>query len=116
METHAGTPQTASGRVRAPEASARPLAWLLVALWLLNVADLVLTYKALGFGATEANWVMGSLLEAGLLPAALFKLGVVTAGVLCLWWLRRYRMTIVATVLVTAIYVGVVVYELGNLA
>ena len=88
--------------------------WLLVALWVLNVADFALTANALALGiADEANRVMGFFLDAGLGHAFAFKIGVVTAGVLALWLLRRRRVTLVATTALVLAYALVVVYQLA---
>jgi Domain of unknown function (DUF5658) len=95
---------------------AQYLRWLLAALWLLNVADLLLTRDALARGmAQEANQVMGFFISTGPLAAAAFKVGVVTAGVISLWLLRRHRIVLRATVLVTGFYGAVVAYELVHL-
>ena len=92
---------------------ARPLGWVLLALWLLNAADLLLTREALSLGiAKEANGVMSFFLAAGPLPAMLFKLGVATAGAACLWWLRRYRVTLVAAGALTLVLGLVVLYQI----
>ena len=75
-----------------------PLRWLLLALWVLNVLDLVLTRDALARGvAVEANKIMSFFQDAGPGIAVVFKIGVVSTGILCLWLLRRHRATLVAT-------------------
>lgn len=94
-------------------ACAQPLRWLLLALWTLNLLDLLLTRDALARGvAEEANRLMGFFMAAGPVAAVLFKVGVVTAGIVCLWLLRRHRVTLVATAFVTVFYASVVTYEL----
>jgi hypothetical protein len=93
------------------------LRWLLAALWLLNLADLLLTRQALAGGvAQEANQVMGFFISAGPLAAVAFKVGVVTLGVVSLWLLRRHRIVPVATALATGFYAVVVAYEVVHLA
>ncbi len=58
------------------------LFWCLLELWVLNVADLLLTRYALWLGfATEENDVMRYFLHEGTLLAAVFKIGIVTVGV-----------------------------------
>lgn len=107
--------QTEASAARAAECigCAQPLRWLLLALWVLNVLDLLLTRDALARGvAEEANKVMSFFMNAGPGVAVVFKIGVVSAGVLFLWLLRRYRATLVATALVTVFYACVVVYQL----
>jgi hypothetical protein len=88
------------------------LAYLLVGLWLLNVADLLLTKHALGIGfATESNDVMRYFLHVGTFTASVFKVGIVTVGVLVLWRLRRYRAAIFAAVLLAGVFAAVVAYQ-----
>jgi hypothetical protein len=84
----------------------------LTALWLLNLWDLFLTHFALQSGlASEANGLMDFLLGLGWLPAAVFKVGVVTLGVVVLWRYRHHRLALRATVGLTAFYCLVVVYQ-----
>ena len=64
---------------------------VLVAVVLLNIADLVLTIRALGRGATEANPVMAALFELGPVTAGAFKVLVGLTFALIVWRLRRYR-------------------------
>lgn len=86
--------------------------WLLVELWLLNIADLLLTRRAIWLGfATESNAVMGHFLRQGTLPAVVFKVGIVTVGSLLLWRLRRRREALLAAVALTAFFAAVVAYE-----
>ena len=88
------------------------LAYLLIGLWVLNVADLLLTKYALWLGfATESNDVMRYFLHVGTLTAAIFKVGIVTVGALVLWRLRRYRAAIFAAVLLAGIFAAVVAYQ-----
>ena len=88
----------------------------LSALWLLNLADVVLTRKALSLGAVEANVLMGSLLHLGFVWGALIKIGFVTLGALLLWHERRRRVVYVGSVGLALVYVFIVVYELAGLA
>jgi len=98
------------------ERCGRPLGWLLFALWAFNVMDLTLTSQAISSGlATESNRVMAYFLHAGPLQAALFKLGVVSAGVGVLWLLRRYRVTLVATTALAVVFALVVLYQVVHL-
>jgi Domain of unknown function (DUF5658) len=86
--------------------------WLLLALWVFNIADLVLTRRALRLGmAREANRVMAYFLAAGLLPAVVFKVGIVTLGALLLWRLRRHAATLMVTAGLASAYALVVLYQ-----
>jgi hypothetical protein len=87
--------------------------WLLIAVWILNAADLALTADALAAGrAQEANALMAVLFGWGLLPAAAYKIGVATVGVFALYALRRYRAVLVASAALAVSLVAVVVYQL----
>jgi len=91
---------------------ARVLFWLLVALWVLNIADLMLTRYSLWLGfATESNGVMEYFFRSGTVPSTVFKLGVVSIGTLLLWRLRGYRASLLAAVLLTGVFAAVVAYE-----
>ncbi len=84
----------------------------LAALWLLNLWDLFLTHFALQNGlASEANRLMDFLLALGWLPAAIFKVGVVSLGVVVLWKYRHHRLALRSTGALTAFYGLVVIYQ-----
>jgi hypothetical protein len=90
----------------------RVLFWLLVELWVLNLADLLLTRYSLWLGfAKESNGVMDYFFRAGTVPTVAFKIGIVTVGALVLWRLHRYRTALIATALLTAVFAAVVVYQ-----
>ncbi len=100
----------------APRWQALAVSGALVALWLLNLEDALLTRRALALGATEANAIMALFLRFGFVPAALVKMAVVTAGALFLWTQRRRRIVLLASVALVAVYVTLVVYEIVELA
>ena len=106
---------TAWARRRAPllgPFGVRVLFWLLVELWVLNVADLLLTRYSLSQGfATESNGVMDYFFRSGTVPAVAFKLGIVTVGTLLLWRLRHYRTALFAAALLSGIFAAVVAYQ-----
>ena len=84
----------------------------LAALWMLNLWDLFLTRRALQSGmASEANSFMDFLLGLGWLPAIVFKVGVVTLGVVVLWRYRHHRLAVVSTCGLTLFYGLVVLYQ-----
>lgn len=88
------------------------LSWLLIELWVLNIADLLLTRYAIWLGfARESNGVMDYFFRSGAVPTVVFKIGIVTVGTLLLWRLRRYRAALLAGALLTAIFAAVVVYQ-----
>jgi len=86
--------------------------WLLLGLWVLNVADLLLTHYVLWLGfATESNGVMAFVLREGTLTATVFKLGIVTVGVLVLWRVRDRPVVPVVAALLAAFFAAVVAYQ-----
>ena len=88
------------------------LFWLLLELWVLNAADLLLTRYSLWLGfATGSNGVMAYFLHEGTLTATVFKIGIVSVGVLALWRLRRRPTALVAALALTAIFAAVVAYQ-----
>lgn len=90
----------------------RVLFWLLVAVWLLNIADLALTSYGIWLGfASESNDVMRYFLHQGTVTAAVFKVGLISAGVLLLWRVRRYRSALIAAVLLAVVFAAVVSYQ-----
>jgi Domain of unknown function (DUF5658) len=105
----------ASGEAAARQRAVRSeqlLFWCLLELWVLNVADLLLTRYALWLGfATEENGVMRYFLHEGTLLAAAFKIGIVTVGVVALWHVRRRPAALAAAVLLTVVFAAVVAYQ-----
>jgi len=90
----------------------RLLVLLLVALWLLNVADLALTRYAMWLGfAIESNGVMDYFLRAGAAPALAFKVGIVSVGALLLWRLRAHRTSLLGAMALCAVFAAVVTYQ-----
>lgn len=105
-------PDGMSRSVRLGISQTQLMAALLVMLWVLNVCDLVLTRLALsGQQATEANAAMEFLLRRGTIAAAVFKLTVISVGVVALWRLRHHRLALIATVLLTTLFVALVTYQ-----
>lgn len=105
-------PGRAPWHVRLGVSSSRVAFWLLLALWVFNFVDFLLTQKAIAAGrASEANRVMSYFLNEGLLPALIFKIGVVTAGVLIIWRLRRHNVAIFAAGALAVVYAAVVMYQ-----
>jgi hypothetical protein len=64
----------------------------------------------LGF-ATESNGVMAYFLHEGTLTATVFKIGVVSVGVLLLWRVRHRPAALFAAVLLTGVFAAVVAYQ-----
>jgi len=106
-----------AGIAARPQASRRStiVAWSLALLWLLNVADLVLTHRALTDGAIEANALMNVFLRLGFLWGGAFKIGLVTAGVLFLWHERRRPLVYPAALLLALVYTLLIVYQVVGL-
>ena len=87
---------------------------LLAEVWLLNLADLLLTRYVLRLGfATESNAVMDYFIRQGHLAAGVFKLGIVTLGIALLWLLRRRAGVMLGAVLLTGVFAAVVAYQVA---
>jgi len=90
----------------------RMLFWTLIELWLLNLIDLVLTRYSLWLGfASESNGVMRHFFNEGTWLAAVFKIGIVTAGALLLGRIRAYRSALFAAIILAGFFAAVVVYQ-----
>lgn len=86
--------------------------WSLILLWLFNLEDFVLTQAALRSGASESNLLFGYFLDMGLVPALVFKLGIVTVGSWLLWRYRGHPATLVASLGLALAYFLVTVFHL----
>ncbi len=82
----------------------RALLAVLVVFVALNTADLVLTVRAIGLGAEEANPVMAWLLGVDPVVAAAYKLGIGAAAALVMFAMRRYRRILEASVALTGCF------------
>lgn len=89
------------------------LACLLILINLLNFADLIFTYLALGAGHDEANpFLRYIFINFSPLIGGYLKLGVGFIVTLAIWHLRKYRRMLEATLLILAIYTGIFFYHL----
>lgn len=93
----------------------RALATVLAAVAMLNIADLVLTVRALELGAAELNPIMAALLNSNLLLAATFKVTIGFGVVASMWTMRRYRLILEASVLLLGGFTLLTVYSLTSL-
>jgi len=113
------TPLTApAAPLTAPASHRRALVvtLALVALWVLNLEDVILTRRALALGAIELNTIMGFFLRFGFAQAALIKMSIVTVGSVFLWTQRRRGIVLLASIGLAAVYVALVIYQLAELA
>jgi hypothetical protein len=94
----------------------RALILVLVAVNVLNVADLLLTLGVLDYGGREANPVMRSLLATSPVSAAVFKLVALLLASLLIWGNRRYRKALIAGLCVLVLFAGLFVYDVVGLA
>jgi uncharacterized membrane protein (DUF485 family) len=81
-------------------------------LWLLSLADLLLTVELLGLGAYEANPLARLLFDNSTAAAATFKVGSMTAYCAILYLLWGNRFARVTTWVFVGVYVAIVCYEL----
>jgi hypothetical protein len=98
-------------RVRSISESSAKAAALMVAIIALNVADIALTFRALGDGRRELNPVMAGLLDSGHGIAAFVKIAVTSSVAVACWWFRRYRRVVEAAVFIAALMSLVVLYH-----
>ena len=93
----------------------RYLALVLVAVALLNIADLALTLQAIEHGALELNPIMAELIGSDVLLAAVFKVTIGLGVVAAMWGLRRYRRVLEASLVLLFGFVLLVAYSLTML-
>ena len=98
--------------LRAMARNHRILALVLIHLVVLNVLDLLFTFRALALGAIEVNPLMALLFELAPTLAAVLKVKVAVVVVVGMWLLRRYRRTLQIATLATAWYATLFGYHL----
>jgi hypothetical protein len=87
------------------------IAVALLVFVLLNLADLLLTVRALSMGAVEGNPIMAFLFAVDPTLAAMFKV-VVGAGIaLAVWSARRYRRILETSLVMVAVMTAVLLYH-----
>jgi len=91
------------------------LAALLVTVNALNLADFALTMNVLASGGGEMNPIMRSLLAAGPVHTAAFKLLAIMAATYTVWRCRRYRSALAAALILLSAFAAVFVYEVVGL-
>ncbi|NLO26650.1 MAG: hypothetical protein GX113_00485 [Actinobacteria bacterium] len=88
------------------------LLWMMLAVVnLLNIADFVLTLNVLASGGAEANPIMRSLFDLGPIWAGAFKLVAVLVATALVWRCRRYRLALVAALVVALVFTAVLFYH-----
>jgi hypothetical protein len=80
----------------------RTILLVLALFTLLNLADLVLTYRALILGAAEVNPVMAWLFDIHPVMAGIVKMAVGMLVAEMVWLFRRYRRALELSIGVTA--------------
>ncbi len=95
---------------------ARPemVAVVLATFVALNLADLMLTLRALRLGAAEANPAMALLFGMDPAAATVFKLAVGVGVALVVWSLRRYRLMLETSLLLVAGFAVLMLYHLAG--
>jgi len=91
------------------------LATLLITVNLLNLADFALTMNALSAGGYEVNPVMRTLFASSPLAAGLVKVALIVVATVLVWRFRRFRRTLMAAVLILALFVAVFFYHIYGL-
>ncbi len=91
------------------------LAILLVVVNFLNLADFALTMNALSLGGYEVNPVMRTLFVSSPLLAGLVKVTLIITATLLVWRFRKYRRTLIAAMLIAAVFAAVLFYHIYGL-
>ena len=92
------------------------IAAVLVTVVLLNIADYLLTVRALDRGASEANPIMAALFEVSPAVAGSVKLTLVLVVVAVIWNMRRYRRILEVSLVALAGFSLVLAYQLTLVA
>jgi hypothetical protein len=93
----------------------RLLAWLLILVNALNLADFLLTLNVLAAGGGEANPILRPLFEADPVYAAAFKLVAVLLTSWLVWRCRRFRSGVEAALIMLAVFGAVFFYHIYGL-
>ena len=92
--------------------SPRAVAVVVVGFVALSAADLWLTMRALGAGATELNPFMAALFDRGATTAAIVKMSLALAVAGVLWAARRYRRVLEVSLFATGLMAALLGYHL----
>lgn len=87
------------------------IAVALLVFLVLNIADLLLTVRALSMGAVEVNPVMAWLFDLDPVLAAVFKLTVGAGIAFAVWSARRYRRILETSLALVAVMTLVLLYH-----
>ncbi len=88
------------------------LSRILAATLVFNFCDIVMTLLVVISGiGVEANPLMAYLLEQSPLAFALFKVTMVSIGVMVLWHTRHYRLAIAGSVGIFSVYAMLMLYH-----
>lgn len=85
---------------------------LLIIFNLFNVADYMFTLKALAAGYSESNPVMDKLFSMGSTPAGIFKITIGLLVTSIIWFLKRYRLVLEASILILLMYMLLISYHI----
>lgn len=80
-----------------------------------NLADAVLTLRALDRGAAELNPLMSLLIGVDPALAASVKIVATAVAVGMIWMLRRYRAALVGSLLLAGVFSALMVYHAAGL-
>jgi hypothetical protein len=92
------------------------VALALAAVIALNLADFLLTVRALDRGATEVNPVMAALFDVDPAVAGAVKLLLGVGVVIVVWQMRRYRRILEVSVVALVGFSALVGYQLALVA
>jgi len=88
----------------------------LLLVLILNIVDTVFTsFVVANALAVEVNPIMGAILELGIAPFVVVKLGIIVLSLRVLWKYRHRKLTQIGTGICLAVYVCLMLYFLGVL-
>jgi hypothetical protein len=89
----------------------------LLIVFALNILDALFTSFVISNAlATEANPLMGAVLEYGIAPFVVVKLGIIIASIWVLWKYRSKRLTQIGTAVCLLTYSTLILYFIYNLS
>jgi hypothetical protein len=87
----------------------------LLIVFALNILDAFFTSFVVSNAlAVEVNPLMGALLDYGIVPFVVIKLGIIIASMRILWKYRSKRITQIGTGLCVLIYMSLILYFVYN--
>ena len=89
--------------------------WALFSVLILNILDAAVTSFVISNAlAVEVNPLMGAVLEYGIAPFVLVKLGIILLSIVVLWRFRDKKITQIGTGVCLFVYMFLMLYFVYN--